>query len=222
MTTNTTSQPFLLSFGRRMGKTLTTRKRALVQDMLPTLAVTAELFKTEKPLVLEIGFGGGEHLAAQAARSNDALFIGCEPFMNGVASLLVLMDDHGLDNIKIWPEDVRLLMEKMPDHCLDQVIILFPDPWPKRRHFKRRLINEHLLTMLSRVMKKGALLTIATDHPGYASWVAHRLSAHPSFQSESSAPFSLLPPKHWVETRYQSKAKKLAMPTYYFAARNTR
>lgn len=210
------AKPFLSSFARRMGKSLTTRKRVLVDQVLPTLDVTPEWFHQEGPCIMEIGFGGGEHLASQAGSHPHANFIGCEPFMNGVASLLVEIEDRGLNNIRIWQDDARLLIKNMPDNQLDQVYILFPDPWPKQRHHKRRLINAQLLTMLSKVMKPQGVLLIATDHQNYASWIGHHLAAHPSFTSFVGEAVTHTPPEGWVETRYQQKAVRQALPTYYF------
>ncbi len=158
---------------------------------------------------MEIGFGGGEHLAAQAAAHPDTGFIGCEPFMDGVAKLLARMEEQNLQNIRIFPEDARALLERLPDACLQKICILFPDPWPKQRHHKRRLINVAMLEQLARTLAQGAQLVLATDHEEYAQWMLLHLLADERFYWTAETPEDFKqPPQGWVVTRYQEKAAK--------------
>ncbi len=169
----------------------------------------AALFpRTPESLHLEIGFGGGEHLAAQALAHPEVGFIGCEPFVNGVAHLLGLIEEHH-DNIRLWPDDARVLLGALPEACIERVFILFPDPWPKSRHHKRRLIQTALLAALARVMKPGAELRLATDHADYLTWMLERLLASPDFAwTARSASDWREPPPGWVRTQYQDWAER--------------
>ncbi len=164
------------------------------------------LFGGDAPVHLEIGFGAGEHLAGLAARHPDEHFLGCEPFIDGVGRLLRLVDADALTNIRIWDDDARLLLDVLPDACLSSAYILFPDPWPKTRHHKRRIVNHALLDALSRVLMPGGKLMLATDHRGYASWMLQHLLMREDFvwMAERATDF-LSAPAGWVETRYQQK-----------------
>lgn len=157
-------------------------------------------------IALEIGFGGGEHLLAQAAHNPDTLFIGCEPFINGVAKCLAGIDQQKLKNIRLFTNDARQLIEQLPDNCLDSIFILFPDPWPKLRHNKRRLINRELLKMLYRVHKPGGRLLITTDHVDYSVWILEVLqnNSHYCWTASQQSDWQN-PPKDWTETKYQRK-----------------
>jgi tRNA (guanine-N7-)-methyltransferase len=163
---------------------------------------------------LEIGFGGGEHLAHQAALYPHVGIIGCEPYINGIGDLLKKIDAQKLSNIRIFTDDARLLIEKLPDSCLEKIFILYPDPWPKTRHHKRRLVSKETLDMLARVMKKGAELRLATDHADYATWMLERLLTHPDFswQAKTASDWKS-PPSDWITTRYEQK-RLAGTPTY--------
>jgi tRNA (guanine-N7-)-methyltransferase len=155
---------------------------------------------------LEIGFGGGEHLAAQAARRPDVLFLAAEPFLNGVASALRHIDEQALTNVRLRHGDARQLLADLPDACLSRVFILFPDPWPKARHHKRRLIQPEVLADLARTLKPGGALRFATDWRDYADWTLERMAASPDFTwtADSQADWSTPPADH-VTTRYETK-----------------
>jgi len=200
-------------YGRRQGRTLGNQRRNLMEELLPKLSIELE----EKPLVafdstseiwLEIGFGAGEHLATQAERNPDVGFIGCEAFRNGVASLLSLIDAKGLSNIRIYPNDARELVARLPNQCLDRVFILFPDPWPKTSHHKRRLINQEFITEIMRILKSDGELQLASDDQHYVNSMIEAV--------RSNKNLSLVPkedwdkqPNDWVETRYEKRAKRL-------------
>ena len=162
-----------------------------MHDLLPRLAVDltkpapahlASLFVAPvRDVWLEIGFGGGEHLLWQATHNPDVGIIGCEPFEEGVVKALAAIEDGGLANVRIHPDDARELLRWLPDACLRRAFILFPDPWPKKKHVKRRLINSALLDALARVLKPGAELRVATDIGDYARTILLAALAHPAF-----------------------------------------
>jgi tRNA (guanine-N7-)-methyltransferase len=207
----------LRTFGRRKGHALSARKQALLEGLLPRLRIDLKgppparlgaLFAPPATKVaLEIGFGAGEHLASQASAHPDWGFIGCEVFINGVAALLAQIEERGLENVRIHDGDARELLGWLPDASLNRVFILFPDPWPKKRHHKRRLVSLETLGELARVMRPGAQLRIASDIPDYirTSLAATRrvgafewTATGPSDWRERSA--------DWPQTRYERKA----------------
>ena len=152
---------------------------------------------------MEIGFGGGEHLAAQAKLNPDICFIGCEPFENGVAGLLDRLDRDGIQNVRVFDNDARLMLDVLLDASLDKCFILFADPWPKKRHTERRFVGPENLDRLTRVLKPGGLLRVASDHPQLIEWMRGCLQAHDAF---ACAHDSAEPPADWLQTRYQEKA----------------
>jgi tRNA (guanine-N7-)-methyltransferase len=161
-----------------------------------------------RALWLEIGFGGGEHLAAQAARHPDVGFIGVEPFINGVAKLLRAIDRDGLSNVRILMDDARLLLDALAPAALERIFILFPDPWPKLRHHKRRIVSARTLAECARVLAPGGRLLLATDHADYARWMlAHALREPGLSWTALSARDWREPPADWVPTRYETKAR---------------
>jgi len=163
---------------------------------------------------LEIGFGGGEHLIWQAQAHRDICMIGAEPYVSGVAKLLskiapTLGSLPSLSNIRLYMEDARDIIEALPDASLSRVFILFPDPWPKMRHHKRRFVQSGMLDELARVMQPGAEIRFATDDKGYLVWALERFSAHRSFEwlAEAAADWRRRP-DDWPQTRYEAKAVK--------------
>jgi tRNA (guanine-N7-)-methyltransferase len=180
----------------------------LVDERLPGLRIDlAQPIPPDAGVVwLELGFGGGEHMAAQAKAHPGVLVLGAEPFVNGVASAVRHIEDAHLDNVRIHPGDGRELIAALPDGSIDRVFILFPDPWPKTRHHKRRLINADAIAELARVMKPGAVLRFATDWADYLGWTLQRFSAAPAFgwTAERADDWRLAPPDH-APTRYQQK-----------------
>ncbi|MEQ1618338.1 MAG: tRNA (guanosine(46)-N7)-methyltransferase TrmB, partial [Terricaulis sp.] len=157
-------------------------------------------------LILEIGFGGGEHLVAQAAAHPDARFIGVEPFLNGVASCLRHIEESGVQNVRLHQGDARDVVARLPDASLDLCYILFPDPWPKTRHWKRRLIQREFLDALARVLKPGAEVRFATDWVNYAEWTLALFLKHPAFTwTAARADDWRKPWSGHVPTRYEAK-----------------
>ena len=165
---------------------------------------------------LEIGFGGGEHLIWQARANPDAGLIGCEVFEDGVVKALSAIDEGGLNNVRISTDDAREVLRRLPGACLDRVFILFPDPWPKKRHVKRRLINRALADQLARVMRPGAELRIGTDIGDYLRTILLSLRGHPGFNWHVQGPADWrLRPVDWPPTRYEAKAGREGRRCYF-------
>jgi len=203
--------------GRRRGRRLRPGRQALLNDLLPRLRITlpesgrrldpTALFPTPvEDVWLEVGFGAGEHLAAQAAAHPAFGLIGCEVFVDGIAGLLARLEEAGLANVRIFDDDARLLLGALPEACLGRIFLLFPDPWPKKRHHKRRLINTEVLDALARVLKDGAEVWFASDHAGYVRWTQESFLGHDAFcRPARSGPGE--PPGGWIATRYEKKAR---------------
>ena len=194
-------------YGRRKGHALRRHHLALVDDLLPGLRVnlTDPLKDTAEPRWLEIGFGGGEHLAHQAELHPDVSFIGAEPFVNGVAKLLALIEDKALANIRIHDADARYLLEALPDASFVRVYLLYPDPWPKARHNKRRFVCPENLAHIHRVLVPGGLFLFASDIADYVNWTREHISAHGGFAEEGDP---TQPYENWIQTRYEAKARR--------------
>ena len=213
-------------YGRRQGRPLHVRKTMLMQEALPKFEITLaagdklqprDLF-TAKPesIWLEIGFGGGEHLAVQALRHPAKGFIGCEPFRNGIASLLDHIDRQSIGNIRVFPNDARLLLDALPDATVERCYVLFADPWPKAKHTDRRFIGPENLPRLARVLKPQGELRLATDDARLADWMLLQMRAAKDFEEIYNAP---QPPEDWVPTRYEQKAIKAGRAPVYRAYR---
>jgi tRNA (guanine-N7-)-methyltransferase len=200
------------SFGRVKARPIKPRQAGLLETLLPKIAVPdgpfdpAALQPGTAEVWLEIGFGGGEHLAAQARKRPDVLFLGAEPFLNGVASALRHIDEAGLANVRLHAGDARDLLDRLPDASLDLIFILFPDPWPKTRHHKRRLIRAETVAALARVLKPGGRLRFTTDWKAYAAWSLERFLRSGAFAwAAERADDWRQPPADHVSTRYEAK-----------------
>lgn len=201
------------SYGRIKSRTLKPRQAALFDSLLPQIAVPEEgpvdpqaLMPGAKAAWIEIGFGGGEHLAAQAERRPDTLMIGCEPFLNGVGSALRHLDERNLKNVRLHAGDARDVLARIPDGALERVMVLFPDPWPKARHHKRRLVQPETLVEFVRVLKPGGLFRFATDWKDYADWTLERgLKAEGLRWTADEADDWRMPWADHVTTRYEEK-----------------
>ncbi len=202
----------LRTFGRIKSRPIKPRQAALLETLLPRIRLPEgrfdprDLAPEAKEVWLEIGFGGGEHLAAQAERGPQNLYLGAEPFLNGVASVLRHIDERGLTNVRLLNGDARTLMAGLPDASLDRLIILFPDPWPKARHHKRRLVQDDFVADAARLLKAGARLRFATDWADYADWALRRFLASPdlAWLAEAADDWRRPPADH-VTTRYEEK-----------------
>ena len=204
--------PPLRSYGRLKTRAIKPRQAALMETLLPALRPPAGLFDPRALMPgaaeawLEVGFGGGEHLAAQAARHRDILMIGAEPFQNGVASALRHIDEADLANVRVHDGDVRELIARMPDASLTRVFILFPDPWPKSRHKKRRLVQSDTVADFARLLRPGGRLRFASDWADYVDWALERFLANPTFRwTAGQADDWRTPPADHVTTRYEEK-----------------
>jgi tRNA (guanine-N7-)-methyltransferase len=211
------ARPRRVIYGRRRGRKLRPGQQALRQTLLPErrIALPAEgpldprgLFTPPVAAVwLEIGFGGGEHLAAQAAAHPEIGMIGAEVFENGVVKLLGEVKRRGLANIRVFVDDARLLIAALPEASIARAFILFPDPWPKLRHHKRRIVSRETLDRLAFILADGAELRLATDDADYLAWMLERATAHPDFAWLAQGPADWRErAADWPQTRYEQKA----------------
>jgi tRNA (guanine-N7-)-methyltransferase len=214
-------------YGRRRGKKLRSGQQSLLDTLLPRLAIAlppepakldlANLFGGQVPSAgvwLEVGFGAGEHLVWQAEQHPDVGLIGCEPYLNGVAKCLTHIDRAGVGNVRLFTDDARLLMAALPDRSLSRVFVLFPDPWPKTRHHKRRFVQRATLDRLAELMLPGAELRLATDDPSYLLWMIEHACTHPAFDWLAEGPADWRGrPADWPSTRYEKK-KLAGTPTF--------
>jgi tRNA (guanine-N7-)-methyltransferase len=207
-----------LLYGRHKGPKLSAYQAGLLESVLPQISLAPQSGTDPKTwfppgsvgeVWLEVGFGAGEHLAAQAAANPGAGLIGVEPYIAGMAKLLARLTAQQLHNVRVYQSDARDIIDALPDASLHKVFVLFPDPWPKKRHHKRRFISVETLDRFARVMRPGAELRFATDDQGYLVWALERLTAHPCFRWLVQGPADWrMRPTDWPETRYESKAKQ--------------
>jgi len=217
-------------FGRRKGRVVRKAKTFLLEQMLPQLRVSEKadfdkdkMFgESKKEICLEIGFGDGQHLFGQAEKNPQNGYVGVEVFQNGVANLLTLISgikegnqlpekidvlSYNVSNIRVYDDDVRLLFSKIPDNFFDKVYLLFPDPWPKSRHTERRFVNPSNLKELARILKKGGLFRVATDHPIYKRHVLRVMHENADFVWTAKCGNDWRhEPTDWIKTKYQQKA----------------
>jgi tRNA (guanine-N7-)-methyltransferase len=214
-------------YGRRAGHKLRQGQAALIEELLPHVAVPGsgplsaqELFGDNRPLHFEIGFGAGEHLAAQAAAHPEHGFIGCEPFLNGVVGALNHIRDGALANIRLHMGDALGVLERLPDASLTRVYLLHPDPWPKARHAKRRMVNPGPLDLIAAKLVPGGELRLGTDDPTYCRWAMMVMRTRRDFEwLASSAADFLTRPTDWPPTRYEAKARRQGHEVWYFRYR---
>ena len=215
-------------FGRRKGWKLRPHQAGLLDTMLPELALVLREGGDPKSYFtapiddvwLEIGFGAGEHLAWQADQTPRVGILGAEPFEAGMAKLLSKLALAPTGNVRLYTEDARDILTALPDASLGRIFILFPDPWPKTRHHKRRFIQTEMLDELARVLRPGAELRFATDHASYLEYALERLMAHTSFAwTAQRAEEWKTRPSDWPPTRYEGKAIEVGRPCAYFIFR---
>lgn len=217
--------------GRRRGKKLRAGQQSLLDTLLPRLAIAlptepivtpdnevaesaakidlAQAFGGTLPVDgvwLEVGFGAGEHLVWQAEHHPSVGLIGCEPYINGVAKCLAHIERTGVSNVRLFTDDARFVMQALPPQSLSRAFVLFPDPWPKTRHHKRRFVQRSNLDVLARLMKPGAELRLATDDPSYLPWMIEHACRHPEFDWLAESPADWRGrPADWPGTRYEQK-----------------
>jgi len=214
-------------YGRSKGRPLRAGQAALIDELLPALSVPQEgaidaraLFGDDRPLHFEIGFGAGEHLAYRADLLPDHGFIGAEPFLNGVAAALGHVRDGALANVRLHMGDALDVLARLPDGSLRFVYLLHPDPWPKARHAKRRMINPGPLDLIAAKLEQGGEFRLGTDDPTYCRWAMMVMGARTDFEwlAERAADF-LTRPGGWPETRYDAKARREGREVWYFRYR---
>ena len=213
--------PWRNFYGRHKGKALRPAQVRDMEELLPKLSlgpVSWEDNPDRKPLDfdglfggqdiwLEIGFGGGEHLAHLATSQPDKAFIGCEPYVNGVAMLLGKLRQRAIENVKVYDGDARDLFDVIPDASLSRVYLLYPDPWPKARHHRRRFVNPEFIDPLSAKMKPGTQLHVATDIEDYVRQTLEVVAQHPEFTWDAERAKDWRDPwENWISTRYEKKA----------------
>jgi tRNA (guanine-N7-)-methyltransferase len=221
-----------LFFGRRKAQKLKARKQGLVDSLLPRLVLDlsdkpplelAQLFdQTEntdrkiKTFRMEIGFGGGEHLAKEAKLNQDVGFVGIEPFINGMAKMLGEIEDHNLGNVRLYDEDAALAMDWLPAESFSRVDLLYPDPWPKKKQLKRRFVSQPNLDRIARILKPGGEFRFASDIENYVNWTLLHCSKHPLFNWTAKCADDWHQPwPNWHRTRYEAKAiRESRMPAY--------
>lgn len=223
------------SYGRRRGRGMKASGADALESVLPALSVMlpageegldpSALFDFAVENVwLEIGFGKGEHLLHQAQENPGIGLIGCEPFVNGVAALCAGIAAQKLGNIRVWPDDARLLMARLRPQSLGRIFLLHPDPWPKTRHHKRRFLQTEILDQMARLLKPGGELRMATDHAALAAWLMEKAYFHPAFEwtARSAADWRMPPadgqqtrPAAGPQTRYGQKGLKQGRPPVY-------
>jgi tRNA (guanine-N7-)-methyltransferase len=211
----------LLFYGRRKGRKLRTARAIALTELLPRFELVLDsepldpqaLFPDAQEIHLEIGFGNGEHLLALAQRQPDIGFIGCEPFSPGVSMLAQAATEAGVQNLRIFPDDARRLLDVLTQASIARCYILFADPWPKKRHAFRRFINPDNLARLARVLRSGGKICLATDDPGLAKWYEQQF-----VESFFSLRVFSARPTPWPQTRYEQKAAAVGRPSRYYEA----
>ena len=203
-------------YGRRKGHKLHGRQAHLMETLLPEIRIQTNRRYQNLPALfdepvdevwLEIGFGAGEHLLWQAAQNPNIGIIGCEPYINGVAKIVSAIDFSGISNIRLYDDDVHDIFDVLPSSCVARVFILYPDPWPKKRHNKRRIISLEVLSHLARIMRPGSELRFASDIPDYVDWALRRILGNGNFTWQANTPDDWrIRPSDWPQTRYEKKA----------------
>lgn len=227
--THPTGAPWRNFYGRFKGKTLRKTQVANLDSDLVSLSPGAVSWEEnpnrdnldvvglfgDKPLWLEIGFGGGEHLVHQAGLNPDVGIIGCEPFMNGVAMLLGKIRESGTDNIRVYPGDARHMFDVLPENSVDRAFLLYPDPWPKKRHHRRRFVTDEHIAPLATVLKPGAVFRVATDIEDYVRQTLQVVPRH-GFEWQANSPQDWRQPwSDWISTRYEQKALREGRTPHY-------
>ncbi len=219
-------------YGRRKAKGLSPKQQHRMDALLPALRLdpqttpvadlTSVFSHQPAHLVLEIGFGGGEHLLHQAKNNPGSGFVGVEPFINSMAKMLASIDDAGVENIRLYDEDATALLDWLPEACLDRVDLLYPDPWPKKRHWKRRFVSQRNLDRIARVLKPGGLFHFASDIETYVNWTLEHCERHAGFEwlatccKDWEEPFP-----GWTRTRYEAKALREGRTPCYLRFRKS-
>lgn len=220
-------------FGRRLGRPLHGERQNALETLLPTLSLTeqdlkqdgtlapASLFKAKGETVLEIGFGNGEHLKAMMEARPDRTYIGAEPFINGMSAFLKSIKDMNHDNIRVWMDDAVMLCRSIKSEGLSAIYILNPDPWPKKKHHKRRIVRAETLAEYHRILKQGGDLIMATDVDALAEWMVAETMNHGGFewQAKKAKDWQTMPEGWHTTTRYAAKGEAAGRKETYLLFR---
>lgn len=215
------------TYGRRQGRPIKHSKQSLIDEFLPLISIDLHetehhvnpqiYFDREAPIWFEVGFGGGEHLAQLAHQNPDLNFIGCEPFLNGVVSLLGHIKENNIQNIRIFQGNAIDLLKTFNSNSLSRFYLMFADPWPKKRHHKRRFIQDNILDIVISKLKPAAEFRLATDHEDYQQWMLKHLRNRTDL-SEDLCSFDK--PLDWPNTRYEAKAIEEGRKPLYMIFKN--
>ncbi|MAH84385.1 MAG: tRNA (guanosine(46)-N7)-methyltransferase TrmB [Rhodospirillaceae bacterium TMED8] len=218
-------------YGRRSGRKLRPQRRVLMERLLPKLKIAdpdghdlveikSQFPAGKRSIWMEIGFGTGEHLAGLATRHPDVGFLGCEPFVNGVAALLSKVDAAALHNIRVFDDDVRLLLPRLPEASIERLFILFADPWHKVRHHRRRITVSKNLDAFARVLSDNGTVIFASDQHDFAAWSLANFLDHPAYTWTARCRADWTEePKGWITTRYQRKAREVGLDPVFLTFR---
>lgn len=224
-------------YGRRIGRPLNESRQKVLDELLPKLSIPTDILETSDivdPItyfdkkwdkyIFEIGFGDGDHLAAMMKRRKDTGFFGAEPYINGMSAFLKQIEEEKLpkNQVRVWMDDAIRLIERFQDECLDEIYVLNPDPWPKARHHKRRIISPANLDVFARLLKPQGLLIMATDVDDLAEWMVTQASNHSQFKwtADSKDDWQKMP-QDWIETKYEAKGKKAGRKQTYLIFQRT-
>ncbi len=228
------NRPYRNFYGRLKGKALRDSQKVYLDEDLAKLSPGAvgwdenpdrlpldlKALFSGRPVWLEVGFGGGEHMVHQATQNPDVGIIGCEPYINGVAMLLGKIREAGVDNVAVHPGDVRDMFDVLPEGSIDRAFLLYPDPWPKARHHRRRFVTPEHLDPLARVLKKGAIFRVATDIPDYVRQTMEQMIGREDFEWLAEGPDDWRKPwGDWISTRYEKKALREGRVPHYMTFR---
>ena len=216
-------------YGRRKGHTLSGRQQELMESLLPELLIQVDLESSapinphglfdgpREEVWFEVGFGKGEHMRWQVEANPNIGMIGCEPYINGVAGLLTHIEDTQCKAIRLYDDDARHILRRLPEASIDKFFLLHPDPWPKRRHAKRRFLSPENLDEIARVLKDEGEFRVAHDLPIYQEWIAIQMCQRTDFiwTAESRGDWTIRA-DDWPETRYEAKSKREGRTPLYF------
>lgn len=214
MSTSDNNPTTFRTFGRAKGRSLTASQTAIMDEHWPRISIAPGDPLPKGPIWLEIGYGMGSHVLHLGRTQPDVSVIGAEPFINGTAKAVRGIAEEGLTNMRLFRGDVRNWMEPLPSGCIDRAYILFPDPWPKARHNKRRLIRTAFIESLHRIIRPGGTLVFASDIPHYVDWALSRFRNHGGFEWDGRDPKQ--PPENWPGTKYEAKARREGRTPYWF------
>lgn len=216
------------SYSRKVGRGFRQNKKLIFSQIYPQYKINSEKtystindfllnhkLQNYNEIALEIGFGMGESFIERAKSSPDKLFLGCEVFINGIANVLEAIKEYKLNNIRLLNDDALIILKNLPDNCLSEIYLLFPDPWPKIKHHKRRIVNESFLNLINAKLKDNGLFLAATDHFEYSLWILGKTLEHSGFQLKLDNELGLFNfPVNWFKSKYHVKSENLGLKPF--------